>query len=401
MSDSNDSQFIAPIAVAEGDVGQINHLYEDEDIDHTRGYMLPIARVELTENETLAVPLDFTTAPDADNGDSTTFATEVCERYAHILPCTPGTLGPSYGKYVVHTRVPTNWSGEIQHVSIPGDMGDQVAARIFDLLPILDIATSALSSIGGPILGGFLNTGRELISNLFGGTPSQPPQDLPAIQNSANPVEISGDIPAPRWQQFLKVVAENLLEDPQTATLLLKLVNVFTGATTRAPAVLPATVFLRLNGAEFDRQVINRQVTPLGQMSNRVYFAADTIPGIMRLFGLDRRTLEIGTRQNFYFNKFIMKTYLDREMFGRSKPIFLDDIRSMRYDSEFAQSLVNLMRARDFNHDGIKRLVTECDLRNKARLEQLNQKSLTVPNRGLEIDPVSAESQVDTDDENP
>jgi len=235
--EADDDPYMAPEAGDEPEEGAFDTYYQDDDLDQDQ-YWIRVWQGNLTPGQTQAVPLNLSVIQDVSDPTSTeTTINQKFERFAHIMPCEEhdGELGPTIGEYVVHTRLPTGVAASIAHVCLPDDLSDETALRVFGLSSILSIATSALSSVGGPVISGLLNTVPKLVSGVVGGLLGGKPADSqPAANESATPASIGGKIPLARFIQFLKPVAANLLTDPTFATLALEVLDLLSDDSTRA-----------------------------------------------------------------------------------------------------------------------------------------------------------------------
>jgi len=208
------------------------------------------------------------------------------------------------GKYIVKVRLPTSVAGDIEHVYLPDDVSDEIVAAIFGLSQILSLATSAIQGVGGPLLSGALQMGRNILGpvlgNLLGGI-----GDKKNTTDTANNLALGGDLSLSRFMNFLKPVVQNELLNPTFGSLLLKARDFIDQLQGRAITQVPISVFLRLDEFEVERSVWNRTVTPLDTMVSEVRIQKDRIPYLIQLFNSDRNTLISGTRQNKYFKKLI------------------------------------------------------------------------------------------------
>lgn len=306
---SDEEDHLAPVAGDCQEFGEIdNDEGQDDDIDQD-DFTIEIWKGILPVGTNVAIPLNLSVSQDVTSGEVETTINQKFERFAHITPQKGGSLGPVIGEYMVHTRLPTTVAGSIAHVAVPDDLSDEVALRIFGLSSIMNIAGSALTSIGGPLLGGFLNTAANLVGGALG-LGGQPVDQTSAP--TANPATISGEIPIARFVQMLKPIAQNLLQDPTFSTLLLQARD-FVDGTGRAVTEIPVSVFARMNHVNVERSLFTRETVPLDNVIASVYVPKDRVPYILEEFGNNSATMVAGTFQNTCFTKFVKHLNLKKD----------------------------------------------------------------------------------------
>lgn len=299
--ESDDNDYIAPPAGDEPEQGDIDDYDQDDDIDQD-DYWIRVWEGNLTPGTPVAVPLNFSVIQDISTVSDESTINQKFARFGHIMP-RDGDLGPHLGEYVIHTRLPTGVAASLQHVCLPDDVTDEVATRIFGLAGILDVATSALSALGGPLVSGVVNTVPKLISGVVGGLLGGKPADTQQSEAS-EPAAVGGKIPIARFLQFLKPVAANLVEDPSFATLLLGISDLLSNDSTRVITSIPVAVMLKMR-AKVERNLYNRTITPLTSVVNRVVIPQDRFSYIVEEFGYVGDTFRENTRQNISFKKFM------------------------------------------------------------------------------------------------
>lgn len=319
---------MAPVAIEGCEEGEIDHsVFQEDDLDQD-DFPVELVRGILTEDETIGIKIDPFVATDLATIGVENTVNQPFERFMHIIPQGEGAWGPTIGEYTVHTRLPTNLAAAIEHVCLPDDVIEESALRIFGIGSILGMAGSALSSIGGPLLGGLVNTVPKLIGDVLGlgGDPEKQ-------QPSKEPVSLSGEVPIPRWLQMLKPIAENLLNDGIGSTLLLKARDFSTGM-----EELPFSVFFN-QMMKRERSVFDREITPLNSFVNKgVYIPRDRIEYVVSQFGYDYRTFQQGTKQSINFSK-LMK-YLALRNIGA---MYVNDILQQSLtEGEHRRVLLNL-----------------------------------------------------------
>lgn len=302
--ESDDNDYIAPSAGDELEEGDIDDYDQDDDIDQD-DYWIRVWEGELTPGTPVAVPLNLSIIQDVSTVSDESTINQKFARFGHILPC-DGDLGPHLGEYVIHTRLPTGVAASLQHVCLPDDVTDEVALRIFGLAGILDVATSALSALGGPLVSGVVNTVPKLIKGALGGLLGGKPANAQASEAS-EPAAVGGKIPIARFLQFLKPVAANLAADPSFATLLLGITDLLSNDSTRVISAIPVAVMVKMR-ARVERNLFNRSITPISSIVNRVVIPQDRFSYIVEEFGYVGDTFREGTRQNVSFKKFLGAT---------------------------------------------------------------------------------------------
>jgi hypothetical protein len=233
-----------------------------------------IGKFDLPVDGTIAVlPINIPVISDiyADDGDNP--ITETCRRYAQLIPASEGQLGPVMGQYVIHCRVPTTETANIAHICAPGDMNESMAELFFGLSNVLSIATSALSSVGGPLLSTAFNMANAatggIAKPLLGAAGSLIPPATKLIGKLINPAVktpadvmapiIGGDIPIGRFLNLLKPVMTNERNEPSLPTLALQVID-FLGSTLARAGTLPVSVYCRVGDVKVEREVFDRDV---------------------------------------------------------------------------------------------------------------------------------------------
>jgi len=343
VQESDDDPHLAPEAGGEPEEGAFDTYYQDDDIDQDH-YWIRVWQGNLTPGTTVAVPLNLSVIQDvSDPGTDETTINQKFERFAHVMPMEEhdGDLGPTIGEYVIHTRLPTGVAASLAHVCLPDDLSDEVALRMFGLSSLLSIATSALSSVGGPVLSGLVSTVPKLIGNIAGGLLGGKPADSqPASNESAIPASVGGKIPLARFIQFLKPVAQNLITDPTFSTLAMEIFDLLSNDSTRAITSIPAAVFIKMRG-RVERSLFNRTITPLSSISNQTVIPFDRFSYIVEEFGRSEATTMVGTRQNRYFKKF-MGSIVNR----RNTPsISLSEIEAYELTEEEDRAVQDLLES--------------------------------------------------------
>jgi hypothetical protein len=295
------SDKVAPFAGEGSYEGEINYGGAfDEDLDQD-DFAVEIWSGNLPVGEVVAIPLNLSVAPDLAGAGGLSTIAQKFERNAHVIPTGEGNLGPSIGFYTIETRLPATISGQISHVSLPGDMTDDAAAFAFGLGSILSMATSALQAVGGPTLSAGITAGRaifDVIKNIGGRIVNTSNSD------SANQPSASGPIDVSRFINFLKPILENEIEDPTFGSLLVQARD-FIGYDGAEITQIPARIWARMNKSMVERSLFDRLITPENTMVNEILIPYDRWGHIVDLFGGHPNTFKAGTHQNACWLKFI------------------------------------------------------------------------------------------------
>jgi len=301
MNTFDTSDKVAPYAGDHPYEGEINAGDAfDEDIDQD-DFAVEIWNGVLPVGSIVTIPLNLAVVPDESGAGGISTIAQKFERNAHIIPTGVGNLGPSLGYYTIETRLPTTISGQISHVSLPGDMVDETVAFAFGLANILSIATSALQAIGGPTLSAGISAGRaifDVIKNIGGKLISNSNSD------SANQPSASGPIDVSRFINFLKPIVQNEIQDPTFGSLLIQARD-FIGGDGSALEEIPARIWARMNKSMVERSLFDRTIIPVNTMANEVYLPYDRWGHIVDLFGSHPNTFISGTHQNACWLKFM------------------------------------------------------------------------------------------------
>jgi len=272
----------------------------DEDIDQD-DFAVEIWNGVLPVGSIVTVPLNLSVAPDESGTGGISTIAQKFERNAHVIPTGEGNLGPSIGFYTIETRLPTTISGQISHVSLPGDMTDEAAAFAFGLGDILSMATSALQALGGPTVSMGIQAGRaifDVIKNIGGKLIDRSSSD------SANQPSASGPIDVSRFINFLKPILQNETQDPTFGSLLVQARD-FIGSDGAALSQIPARIWARMNKSMVERSLFDRLVTPSNTMVNEIMIPYDRWGHLVDLFGCHPNTFKTGTHQNACWLKFM------------------------------------------------------------------------------------------------
>lgn len=309
--DSEDQ--VAPLAGEGSYEGEINAGGAfDEDIEQDE-FAVEIWRGNLPVGQLVTIPLNMALIPDLSGTGGISAIAQKFERNAHIVPTGKGNLGPRLGFYTIESRLPTTISGQISHVSLPGDMSDEAAAFAFGLGDILSVATSALQAIGGPTISAGISAGRAIfdaIKNIGGKLINNSNSD------SANQPSASGPIDVSRFVNLLKPILENEASDPTFGSLLVQARD-FIGSDGQSLTDIPARIWARMNETMVERSLFDRILSPSNTMVNEIIIPYDRWGHIVDLFGCHPNTFVAGTHQNACWLKFmsvIRKKALKREV---------------------------------------------------------------------------------------
>jgi len=292
---------IAPLPALLPYMGEVNDGEAfNEDIDQD-DFAVEIWSGKLPVGSIVAIPLNMSVAPDLSGTGGMSTIAQKFERNAHIIPTGKGAFGPSIGTYTIETRLPTTISGQIAHVSLPGDMVDEAAVFAFGLGSLLSMASSAIQAIGGPTLGAALNTGRaifDVVKGIGGSIISKNKSESVQQPSASGPIDIS------RFVNFLKPVLENELADPTFGSLLVHARD-FLGIDGTPIEEIPARIWARMDKSKIERSLFNRLITPENTMVNELRIPYDRWSYIADMFGAHPETFKTGTHQNQCWLKFI------------------------------------------------------------------------------------------------
>ncbi|UHK03200.1 MAG: hypothetical protein FuNoV1_gp3 [Hangzhou nora-like virus 1] len=298
---------IAPEASEENEQGESNlgGAYEEE-LDQDN-FQVECFNEEVKVGETIAIPLNLPVIIDLAGNSETNVITEKFERNAQIIPRGQGQFGPSVGTYTIAIRLPTTIAADVEHVQVPGDMVDEAVAYVFGLSSILSLATSALQGIGGPLISGAIQAGREILGNLGNGLGGKPSNSSAQESNpSAHPVSLMGGIDVSRFINFLKPVLDNEIQNPTFGSLLLKIRDVLSNQPTYTVSSIPVRVYARMDKSAVERTVFDRTATPKTQgIKNRIYIPPDAYSRIIYSFMSTDQTYIPGSKQNKHFVQFL------------------------------------------------------------------------------------------------
>lgn len=322
--------------VDHGEMEEVDGDY-DESNEHDT-FMVPIFDDLVDIGSDIVIPMNIPIMQDISNTSDESTITQPWDRYAHGFCTKYGNYGPIAGQYVINIRLPTTIAGQVQHICLPGDeMPEIFSNRFLGLSPILDLAGSVLSSIGGPLVGGFLNTAVNAVGGLLG-MGNQPDQQ-PAAQ--AQPYQITGEIPVSRFPAFIKPIAENFAEEPIFGGLLMKLVNFLDSTGTRALPRVPVQVFAKMDGMRFDRLLTNRTITPRATMANQLYLPLVDVPELIRRLGNDANIATVSSNSNIMLTKLLKCCQMKlakKTLF--SKSIGFDEFQAMQVSVDECRTVV-------------------------------------------------------------
>lgn len=303
----NATNYVAPMA---GDIGEIGETNETHGLNETLDqdeFAVEVFRGTIPVGEEIAIPLNLPVVVDSFGDGINNPITQKFERFAHIQPTRKGAFGPSIGTYVIKVRLPTDVAGDIHHILLPQDMNDEAVLHIFGLSSILSMATAALQPVGGALLSGALNAGRnilsDLIGNLIGGIDSS---KAPKEQPTATPNVFGGSFDLSRFINFLKPVVENEMRDPTMGTLLVAAKDFFSSLSGRALTEIPISVIMRMDAHETERTIYNRATNAFDDPVNEIWIPKDRYRYIIQQFVANPNTFVIGSKQNTMFTKFML-----------------------------------------------------------------------------------------------
>lgn len=299
--DFDEENYFAPKAADTTYEGEINSGEAlDEDLEHD-DFPVQVWEGNLPNNgSVVTVPLNLSVAEDLSGTGGVSTIAQKFERNAHIVPTEGGDLGPRLGNYVIEIRLPTTISGNVSHVSLPGDMVDEAVALAFGLGDILSLATSALQAVGGPTVSAGIAAGRAILGLVksIGGK---------LINNSnseaANQPMLAGPIDVSRFINFIKPIVQNEIADPTFGSVLMQARD-FIGGDGEALSQIPARLWANMS-SRVERQLFDRSITPIGSLENELYLPYDRYSYVLERFGQHPKTFIKGTFQHECWKKFL------------------------------------------------------------------------------------------------
>lgn len=338
------SDKVAPLAGEGSYEGEINAGGAFAEIIDQDNFPIEIWKGYLPVGQLVTIPLNLAVAPDNSGTGGISAIAQKFERNAHVIPTGEGNLGPSLGYYTIESRLPTTISGQISHVSLPGDMVDEAAAFAFGLGDILSIATSALQAIGGPTVSAGISAGRaifDVIKNIGGKLIKN------SDSESANQPSASGPIDVSRFINFLKPVAENETQDPTFGSLLVQARD-FIGSDGLELDQIPARIWARMNKSMVERSLFDRLLVPTNTMANEVRIPYDRWGHLVDLFGCHPNTFKTGTHQNQCWLKF-MSVIRQNALKSDVQSLSLKDILEYEVTEEDESAIAKIMQSRQLS----------------------------------------------------
>lgn len=264
------SRIVPEGADGEGEPGAIETMdAEDEELANDE-FWIRGTPVNLAGGKTVTIPLDFTNIVDslgAVGGDNV--ITEKFKRFAVVVPTMQGDKGPVIGEYCLVVHLPATVTCNIAHGALPADMALEQAEVYLDLSSILSIAGTAISSVGGSLMTGAVDTvagmAKEWISGLGGaGTESNTVVEKPST--------ISGLIPIVR-----SILGVSPGEFPGTqlfGNLFLQALDIMGSVLALEDQPIMVTPYYKMTGVKFERPVFDGEplvtfsYTPKIQLTN-------------------------------------------------------------------------------------------------------------------------------------
>lgn len=342
--DGDVDDYVTPFAGSEPYMGETNEAGSfDEDLDQD-SFAVEVWNGDLPADGNIqTIPLNMALIEDLSGTGGMSTIAQKFERNAHVIPKGEGNLGPSVGHYVIELRLPTSISGQISHVSLPGDMTDEAAVFAFGLGDILSLATTALQAVGGPTVSAGIAAGRAVWSGIkaIGGLISGASKG-----EAANPPALAGPIDVSRFMEFLKPIAQNELANPTFGNLLVQARD-FIGANGNPLESVPARIWAMMQNTGIERSLIDRFVSPSETMVNEVYIPYDRIPYIVDRFGCHKDTFKPGTFQNNCWYKFMSVV---RQKIGKTDCLSISIKEVLDYQVTEQDKIVldSFMESKDF-----------------------------------------------------
>lgn len=341
--------FITALA---GDMGEIGETNDTEGLDETidqDDFGVEVFRGTIPIGTTTAISINLAAINDTMGEGEENPITQKFQRFAHVQPKKSGTFGPCIGRYIIKVRLPATEAGDIQSVLVPNDMNDQAVVAVFGLSSILSTATAALQPVGGALISGAINAGRNilggLVKNLIGGKDSTEAKDT---NPSSSPNIFGGGFDLSRFINFLKPVVENEVAEPTMATLLVAAKDFFNSLTGRALTEIPISVIMKMDEHTVERTIYNRSYEPVGYMPNELWVPKDRYSYIAEAFVAHPRTFILGSEQNIWFTKYIL-TLEDHINNGTTDiSICLNEIAEKEYTRSQGERMCALQRDRTY-----------------------------------------------------
>lgn len=323
MDTLDTTNYIAPLAGDENEIGETNEEPGEEEFLDQEDFGVEVFRGNIPVGSPFTISFTLPSIVDASGDGVNNTITQKFERYAHIQPTKAGPFGPVIGSYTIKVRLPTQVAGDIAHVFLPADMNDETVVFALGLASILSLATTALQGVGGPLISGAMQLGKNLLGGvakkILGGLA---PQDTHTEQS--NPVALGGEIGLSRFINFLKPILANETLDPTFGNLLVEARDFFGSLPGFSLETIPISVFARMNEHSVERTVWNRTEIPVATMKNKIYIPNDRIPYIAERFDAHPDLLVEGSVVNTNFRKFVK--VLQSKFASQFTPLTLDEI---------------------------------------------------------------------------
>jgi len=313
----------------------------DEDLDQDE-FAVEMWNGVLTPGVERVVPLNLATIQDVSGGGGDSTIAEKFTRNAHICPTEAGTMGPLVGKYVIELRLPTTVTGNIAHVSLPGDMTDEAALFAFGLSDILSIATAGLQAVGGPTVSAGISAARA-IWNAVKGIGGKNTDKSNA--ESANQPQLAGDLNISRFINFLKPIAQNEMADPTMPNIMMLARDFIDAQGDAFTKDIPARIWGLMQNVSLERGLFNRSVIPSTTMENEIIIPHDRWSYIAEAFGQHSGTFEAGSKQYENFIKFTsvaVKCIREERTFMTLKSVL--DYQYTQQDEDFVAQTIREQR---------------------------------------------------------
>jgi len=356
--------FITALA---GDIGEVGETNETEGLDETidqDDFGVEVFRGTIPVGDAIAIPINLTAIIDTMGEGSENPISQKFERFAHVQPKRSGTFGPCIGRYTIKVRLPATEAGDIHSILVPQDMNDQAVTAVFGLANILSIASSALQPVGGALLTGAVNAGRNvlggLVKNLFGGKDTK--ESKPEEQPSSTPNVFGGGFDLSRFINFLKPVVENEILDPTMATLMLAARDFFSAVSGRALTEIPISVIMKMDEHTVERTIYNRTYNPVDIMPNELWIPKDRYSYIAEAFVAEPKSFILGSKQNIWFTKFVLALESHIEYDSKDISICLREIESQQFTLSHGRRVIAI-------RDGVLYTAHEWETRNDVVLE--------------------------------
>lgn len=243
IADGFDPESIQVAGAEAPEEGEVENIGECEDLDQDSQWVC-IGTFEAEVGKPFAIPLNLNESPDV-FGNGVSPIAQKFSRFSTIVPQGRSDFGPTVGEYRIVAHLPATLVANIAHVALPADINEEAAGFIFGLENILSIAGSAISSVGGSVLNGAINTVSDIVNGLI-----HPGKIGDKSNQSEAPANLVGGIPISRFIDLLRIVTGKdgeaiVNQKSKFGSLLVQVMDIL-GASTYAGEKIPLRVLVRM-----------------------------------------------------------------------------------------------------------------------------------------------------------